>query len=156
MASHAHHFLPRCARWAGMGLLALPAMLGLGIASPAHAGESERIFRDGFEPCCSLGGVVSGLAGDGLILNLQGGGIDEDLPIAASAGSPRLYTFAASLSAGTAYQASIASQPTGQVCTLGNASGVIGNAPVANIDVACSAMPGLIWDQGSWDAADWQ
>jgi hypothetical protein len=114
------------------------------------------VFRDGFEPCCGLGGEVTGLAGDGLVLHLQAEGTAENLPIAANAGLPRLYTFAASVAGGTAYVVSIASQPEGQTCSLGNASGTVEDAAIDDIDAACVARPGLIWDQGAWDAAEWQ
>lgn len=51
----------------------------------------------------------------------------------------------------------ISAQPGGQACTLSNASGSMGSTPVDNINVICVAgPPGLIWDDGSWDDADWQ
>lgn len=153
-------FLPstwlRATRACGDAMRAIAAVLGLIVAANAHAGESDRLFRNGFEPCCSLGGEVAGLSGGGLILHLQTDSVAEDLPIAAHAGLPRLYIFAASLPGGTGYIVSISSQPGGQSCTLSNASGTVEDADIDDIDVNCVATPGLIWDQGNWDAADWQ
>jgi hypothetical protein len=103
-----------------------------------------------------LGGVVEGLTGDGLVLHLQAGAINEDKAIAANVGLPRLYSFAASLPAGIGYLVSFTSQPGGQSCTLSNASGIVGGMPVDDINVNCTTVPGLIWDQGNWDAANWQ
>ena len=132
------------------------AVLGLaGLASSANAGE--RIFADGFEPCCTLGGEVSGLTGSGLVLHLAAGVVSEDKPISASGGQLRLYTFAKTAPTGTAYTVTITTQPGGQICTLSNANGTIGSAAVEDINAACAAgPPELIWDEGHWDDANWQ
>lgn len=134
------------------GSLVLAALLGLGLfaGSDAQAG-SDRIFANGFDPCCQIGGTVSGLTGSGLALHLDAGAVSEDLPIAANG----LYQFAASVPTGTAYTVSVGSQPTGQNCHVANATGTIGSNDVDNVDVACGAIPALIWDQGDW-GQDWQ
>ena len=60
-------------------------VLGLaGAAEPACA--ADRIFTDGFEPCCTLGGEVSGLTGTGLVLHLAAAAISEDKPVTANGG----------------------------------------------------------------------
>ena len=133
----------------------LIAVLGLCCTIPAHAGESERLFQDGFDPCCRLGGTISGLIGDSLVLHLSAGPIEEDRAISASNGAPRPYDFAASVSGGP-FSVSILSQPVGQTCSLVNASGTVGSTAIDDIDASCVNTPGLIWDQGNWDAADWQ
>ena len=139
-----------------MRLTLLFLALGLaGVAVPASA--AERIFANGFEPCCTLGGTVTGLTGAGLVLHLSAGAVNEDKPIAAQGGAARLYTFSHSVPQGTAYSVSITTQPAGQNCTLTNAGGSMGTTPVDNIDATCVAGPaGLVWDDGAWDETKWQ
>ncbi|HET9031960.1 MAG TPA: hypothetical protein VFN25_03540 [Dokdonella sp.] len=131
-------------------------MLGLaGLGSNATA--SDRIFANGFEPCCTLGGEVSGLSSSGLVLHLAAGAVSENKNLAANGGQPQLYTFAKTASTGSAYTVTITTQPGGQICTLSNASGSIGSTPVDDINVTCVAgPPDLNWDDGAWDDADWQ
>ena len=126
-----------------------------GSATPALA--ADRIFADGFEPCCTLGGEVVGLTGSGLVLHLVAGVISGDNPVNANGGDPRLYTFAKTAPPGTVYTVTITTQPASQICTVSNASGTMATAPVDDITVACVAgVAGLNWDDGSWDEADWQ
>src|SRR5690606_19898188 len=139
----------------GRGRWLLAGIVGLCCAIPAHAAESERLFQDGFDPCCRLGGTISGLIGDSLVLHLSAGPIEEDRAISASNGAPRPYDFAASVSGGP-FSVSILSQPVGQTCSLVNASGTVGSTAIDDIDASCVNTPGLIWDHGNWDAADWQ
>ena len=136
-------------------ILPILALVLAGAGTPAMAAES--IFADGFDTCCTLGGEVSGLAGNGLVLHLAAGAISEDKLVPANGGGLRLYTFAKTAAPGTAYTVSIRTQPTGQTCTLSNASGTIPSTPVTNINATCVAGPaGLNWDDGAWDDADWQ
>lgn len=139
-----------------MSVLLLLLLAGVaGKATPADA--AERIFADGFEPCCTLGGEVVGLTGNGLVLHLAAGVISEDNPVNANGGDPRLYTFAKTAPPGTVYTVTITTQPASQTCTVSNASGTMATAPVDDITVACVAgLAGLNWDDGSWDEADWQ
>lgn len=132
------------------------SLIGLvGIASSASA--ADRIFADGFEPCCTLGGEVSGLAGGGLVLHLAAGAISENKPVNANGGESRLYTFANTAPPGTTYTVTITTQPASQICTLSNASGIMASVPVENINVACVAgSAGLNWDDGAWDDGNWQ
>ena len=133
-------------------------LLVLGLAGAvAPAGAAERIFADGFESCCTLGGTVTGLTGTGLVLHLAAGAINEDKPVSAQDGTPRLYTFSHSVPQGTGYTVTITTHPTGQSCTLINATGTMGTMRVENIDATCVAGPaGLNWDDGAWDDANWQ
>jgi 6-phosphogluconolactonase (cycloisomerase 2 family) len=80
----------------------------------------------------SVGGSVSGLAGTGLVLQMNGSG---DLAFSAS-GS---FTFASSLASGAAYAVTVLSQPTSpsQVCTVTNGSGTVGGGNVTGVGVAC-------------------
>ncbi len=136
-------------------ILSLLAFGLAGAVTPAVA--ADRIFADSFEACCTLGGEVSGLTGNGLVLHLAAVAISEDKLVSANDGGLRLYTFADTAPPGTAYTVTITTQPTGQTCTLTNASGTMASSPVTNINAACVAGPeDLIWDDGAWDDADWQ
>lgn len=81
----------------------------------------------------SLGGTVRGLSA-GRALTLQSGtgqtlnvGVDGD------------FTFPVKLSAGTAYVATIASSPPGQVCVVNRASGMVSTSDVGDIEVLCNS-----------------
>jgi hypothetical protein len=82
---------------------------------------------DGFQ----VGGSISGLDADGLSLQLNGG-----TPLAVPAGATS-YAFANPLPDESTYTVTIASQPTGQACTVTDASGTIDGAD-ATVDVACT------------------
>ncbi len=85
-------------------------------------------------PTYTLGGVVSGLAGSGLVLSLSG---TESLP-RTSNGS---YTFAKALDNGSSYIVVVQGQPTNpwQTCTTTtNAQGTINLANVTDVNVACT------------------
>jgi hypothetical protein len=80
----------------------------------------------------AVGGMVSGLLGSGLVLQLDGG---ESLPIVADG----TFALTTALTFGSAYEVTVASppsQPT-QTCTVANGSGTIGDADVTDIQVSC-------------------
>ncbi len=79
----------------------------------------------------TVGGSASGLAGAGLVLQLNGA---ETLPVA----SDGPFTFSTELADGAAYAVTIAAAPPGQVCSLANASGTIAGADVVDVEVSCS------------------
>lgn len=91
----------------------------------------------------SIGGTISGLTADGLVLanGSTGGTITVTKP-AAGVTTPITYTFAGPVLYGTTYGVTILSQPTGQVCTVANPAGTMGAANVTNINVTCVATPG--------------
>ena len=80
-------------------------------------------------PAHTLGGTVTGLTGTGLLLRNGG----EDLPVAANGA----FTFTGTVADGGSYAVTIAAQPTGQRCTIANASGSNVSASVSNVQVAC-------------------
>ena len=84
----------------------------------------------------TVGGVVAGLSGSGLILRNNGG---DDAAISA----PGSFTFATVLQNGTAYSVTVASQPSApaQDCVVTNGSGTVRGANVTNVSVACSVVP---------------
>ncbi len=78
-------------------------------------------------------GTVSGLAGPGLVLRLNGStNLDVSADGAFSAG--------AAIASGTAYSVVVQTQPStpSQTCTVSNGSGTVGNAGVDNVTVACT------------------
>jgi hypothetical protein len=78
----------------------------------------------------AVGGTVSGLSGT-VVLQNNGG---DDLSIIAS-GS---FTFSTAVAHGAAYSVTVSSQPSGQTCSVTNASGTIGAANVTNVQVSCA------------------
>jgi hypothetical protein len=84
-------------------------------------------------PTYTLGGSVSGLSGVGLQLKSNAG-----TPFSVSANGS--FSFPTSLTSGTAYAISIASQPTGpvQTCVVNNGTGTVSGSNVANVSVACT------------------
>jgi len=85
----------------------------------------------------TIGGTVSGLAGSGLVLKLNGA---NNLPISADGA----FTFPAGIAAGDGYSVTIGTQPSSpaQTCTLLNSSGAVGTANVTNVVVNCAAGGG--------------
>jgi hypothetical protein len=80
-----------------------------------------------------VGGSVSGLAGSGLVLQLNGA---NDLAISADG----RFSFPIKLNKGGAYNVSVKSSPTTpvrQTCSVSQGSGVIAAAPIGNIAVTC-------------------
>ena len=84
----------------------------------------------------TVGGTVTGLNGSGLVLQNNG---DDDLAIVADGA----FTFATALGDGSAYNATVATQPTGpiQTCTVNNGSGTLAGANVTNVVVDCVDEP---------------
>ena len=101
-----------------------------GDQSDNSAGEAGAAYV--FDLAFTIGGTVSGLAGTGLVLQNNGG---DDLGITADGA----FTFATELSDGSAYNVTVATQPTGpsQTCTVTNGSGTISGADVTNVQVDC-------------------
>ncbi|MGC8518712.1 MAG: SMP-30/gluconolactonase/LRE family protein [Steroidobacteraceae bacterium] len=84
-------------------------------------------------PQYTIGGAVSGLTASGLALQLNG---TSSLSVPAQSSS---YVFAQTLAAGTAYQVSIATQPTGETCTVSAPSGTA-SSNVTDANVSCSVQ----------------
>lgn len=137
-------------------ILVFLVLFTAGAVAPANA--DERIFANGFEPCCTLGGSVTNLTGDDMVLHMSAGAINEDKPVyAQSGGMMRLYTFSHSVPQGSNYTVTVMTHPTGQTCSLSNFTGTMGGMPIDNIDITCAAGPvNLKWDDGLWNDAVWQ
>lgn len=80
----------------------------------------------------SVGGSISGLTGDGLVLQLNGAAT-----VAPDSGDTS-FAFAA-VANGTTYSIAVLTQPTlpSQTCSVTDASGSVGTADVTNVKVAC-------------------
>jgi hypothetical protein len=80
----------------------------------------------------SIGGSVTGLAGSGLVLQLNRG---NDLSIVSSGA----FAFETALQSGVSYDVSIRRQPTNpsQQCTVSNGAGTVGGNNVTNIAINC-------------------
>lgn len=78
----------------------------------------------------TIGGMITGLVGSGLVL--QNNGVDN-LAISAN-GS---FTFATGLADGSLYAVTVLNQPSAQTCIVSNGSGTIASANVTNISVNC-------------------
>ncbi len=79
-----------------------------------------------------VGGTVSGLAGNGLVLQQSGG---DDLAIDADGA----FAFATALADGSAYAVSVLTQPTApaQTCTVDAGDGTVAGADVTDVLVTC-------------------
>lgn len=92
----------------------------------------------------TIGGTIGGLAANGLALALNGG---ANLVIAAGATS---FTFPGTLAYGTTYDVTVATQPTGQTCSVGNghgtAAGNVGNVAVTCVTNRATVTPTVVGD----------
>ncbi|MBW4053475.1 MAG: hypothetical protein HIU85_18835 [Proteobacteria bacterium] len=79
----------------------------------------------------TIGGTISGLSASGLVLADNGG---DHLSVASGATS---FTFATALQSGSAYTVTIATQPTGETCTVASGAGTA-TANVNSVSVTCS------------------
>jgi trimeric autotransporter adhesin len=81
----------------------------------------------------SVGGSVSGLVGNGLVLQNNGG---DDLPISED-GS---FTFSTALDDLSGYEVTVLAQPSdpSQTCTVSNGTGDLAGADVIDVDVTCT------------------
>ncbi len=78
----------------------------------------------------NIGVTVSGLTGNGLVLEDNGG---DNLPISAS-GS---VNFATPIPSGSTYAVTVLIQPAGQTCTVTGGSGTVTSSNVSGITVSC-------------------
>ena len=84
----------------------------------------------------TVGGVVTGLSGSGLVLQINAG---TGLAVSASGA----FTLMGGLGSGAAYSVTVAAQPSSpaQNCVVANGSGTMGTANVTNVAVACKTLP---------------
>ncbi len=81
----------------------------------------------------TIGGTVSGLSASGLVLTNNGG---DSLSVSSGATT---FTFATALTSGASYAVAVASQPSGQTCTVASGGGTVGTGNVTSVGVTCTA-----------------
>ena len=111
--------------------LTLGALLATAACSSSTHSVSNTLPPPVTPSTYTLGGTVSGLAADGLVL--ANGSTTLTVPSGASS-----FSFPTALAAGTAYTVSVQASPTGAVCTVAMGSGTVQTANVSNIVVTCS------------------
>jgi hypothetical protein len=81
----------------------------------------------------TIGGRVNGLAGSGLVLQVNG---RNDLAIASNGN----FIFDTTLASGTTYDVTVRTQPANpaQTCTIARGSGLVGSNNVTNIEITCA------------------
>jgi hypothetical protein len=107
-----------CTVTAGSGTVVAANVTNVGVACKANT--------------YTIGGTVSGLSTGGSVTLLDNGG--NALAVTAN-GS---FTFTTAVASGKAYKVTVSVQPTGETCTVTNASGTVVAANVTNVAVACA------------------
>lgn len=82
-------------------------------------------------PSYTVGGTVSGLSGGPVVLEDNPNGVPFSIP---SDGS---FVFPSSLAQCSSYNVKVVTQPSGQTCTVQNATGKVSTANVTNVAVVC-------------------
>ncbi|MCQ4167569.1 putative Ig domain-containing protein [Tahibacter harae] len=119
------------------------------VARDANTCPGARTFSSTIR--ASVGGTVSGLAAaSSVTVSLNG------TPLTLNSNGP--FTFSQALDSGASYSVAVVSQTAPQLCTLRQASGVIGTGSVGNVAVECTTLalsvtPALVY-LGAGDSAD--
>jgi len=114
----------RCGALALIGSAMLVACGGGGGSSGGGGGGTQTY---------TIGGMVGGLSGAGLMLQDNGG---NNL----SVNSNGAFTFSTPVSNGGAYAVTVATQPTSQTCTVAAGSGMVSGGNVTNVAVTCKGQ----------------
>lgn len=115
--------------------LSILIVIGM-IASACGGGDSgSSTGGAGNTPVASytVGGAVTGLAGSGLILQIDAA---NDLPLSTDGD----FTFAKSIASGSSYAVTVKSQPEEplQTCHIANGQGTVTSSNIANVVVTCA------------------
>jgi len=81
----------------------------------------------------SIGGTVTGLA-YGKSVTLKNNGTNSTVITNPTAS----FTFSTKIASGSAYAVSVSTQPSGQTCSVSNASGNVASANVTNVTISCT------------------
>jgi len=87
----------------------------------------------------TIGGSITGLTADGLILKNNGG---DDISVASGSTS---FSFTTQVANGGEYSVTVSTQPTGLSCSVANASGTVSSADVTDVAITCSAASVNTW-----------
>jgi hypothetical protein len=118
-------------RMRGLSLLAAVSILSvISLTACAGGAGTSKVFAP--PPTYTIGGVVSGLSGSGLVLQNNG---SNNLSVDAY-GS---FAFSAAVASGGVYNVTVLTEPTNpaQICSVANGSGTA-TANVTNIQVTCT------------------
>lgn len=109
------------------------AVLGatLGLTACGGGGSSSGGQNNPPPTTYTVGGTISGLTVDGLVL--ANGGATLTVNSGAST-----FSFGTALASGTAYAVTVQTTPNGLTCSVANGTGTVGTANVSNIVVTCS------------------
>jgi uncharacterized repeat protein (TIGR03803 family) len=99
-------------------------------AGPLGAGPVTDIAVTCAQSAFTLGGSISGLVSNGLILSNGG----ETLKVLANATT---FTLPSAVATGATYSISVVSSPAAVRCTVSNGSGVMSDRPMMNVGVTC-------------------
>ena len=89
----------------------------------------------------SIGGKLTGLAADGLILNNGSNSTATIVKDATTGAYPTSFTFGTTVTYGQTFGVTVLQNPTGQTCTVKNGAGTMGDTAVATIEVTCVNNP---------------
>jgi len=89
----------------------------------------------------SIGGKVTGLAADGLVLNNGSNSTAAIVKDATTGAYPTAFTFGATVTYGQTFGVTVLQNPTGQTCTVKNGAGEMKDDPVTTIEVTCVNNP---------------
>jgi hypothetical protein len=89
----------------------------------------------------SIGGKITGLAADGLVLNNGSNSTAAIVKDATTGAYPTSFTFGAPVTYGQTFGVTVLQNPTGQTCTVKNGAGTMGDTAVATIEVTCVNNP---------------
>ncbi len=81
----------------------------------------------------SVGGTISGLKADGLVLANNGASVTLN------SGTTQ-FTFTTLIATGTPYAVTVQAAPAGYTCSVANGSGTMGTADISNVVVTCSTQ----------------
>ena len=110
-----------------------------GGSGDAPSNSSGKTANTGY----TIGGVVSGLLGNSVTIQNNGG---DDLTLSANGD----FTFTTALNDGDTYSVTVKTQPGGMMCSIQNGSGTLGSANIDNVMVNCSE-PSL--NQAAYDSS---
>jgi hypothetical protein len=89
----------------------------------------------------SIGGKISGLAADGLVLNNGSDSTAAIVKDATTGAYPTTFTFATPVTYGQTFGVTVLQNPTGQTCTIKNGAGKMDDVAIVTIEVTCVNNP---------------
>ena len=89
----------------------------------------------------TVGGKISGLAADGLVLNNGSVSTGKIVKDATTGAYPTAFTFSTPVTYGQTYGVTVLEQPAGQTCTVKNGAAEMKDDPVTTVEVTCVNNP---------------